>query len=73
METLTIDMSEEEERLIGAHASALGISVSEFVRYAIMDYIEDDLDTRELIEAIREDDGVRYTMGTVLKMVSKTD
>jgi predicted transcriptional regulator len=67
--TFTVRLPEEEKRLISDYARVLGISVSELARQSIMERIEDEVDTRELLEAIREDDGVRYPMEDVMSLV----
>ena len=67
--TFTVRLPEEEKGLISDYARVLGISVSELARQSIMERIEDEVDTRELLEAIREDDGVRYSMEDVMSLV----
>ena len=67
--TLTIRLPEEEKRLISDYAATFGISVSELARRSVMERIEDEIDARELLEAIEEDDGTRYTMAEVLDIV----
>ena len=67
--TFTVRLPEEEKGLISDYARVLGISVSELARQSIMERIEDEVDTRELLEAIREDDGVRYSMEDVMNLV----
>ena len=67
--TFTVRLPEEEKRLISDYARVLGISVSELARQSIMERSEDEVDTRELLEAIREDDGIRYSMEDVMSLV----
>jgi uncharacterized protein (DUF1778 family) len=67
--TLTIRLPEEEKRLISDYASAFGISVSELARRSVMEKIENEIDTRDLLEAIEEDDGERYSMTDVLDLL----
>jgi hypothetical protein len=62
-------LPDEEKRLISDYARVFGVSVSELARQSIMERIEDEIDTRELLEAIREDDGVRYSMEDVMNLV----
>ena len=69
MATITVHLPEEEKRLIEEHARALGISVSELVRQSVMERIEGETDSRELLEAIREDDAARYSMKDVMDLV----
>lgn len=67
--TFTVRLPDEEKRLISDYARVFGVSVSELARQSIMERIEDETDTRELLEAIREDDGVRYSMEDVMNLV----
>ena len=38
---------------------------------SVLEKIEDEIDTRDLLEAIREDDGVRYSMDEVMDIMRK--
>jgi uncharacterized protein (DUF1778 family) len=67
--TLTIRLPEEEKRLISDYASAFGTSVSELARKSVMEKIENEIDTRDLLEAIEEDDGERYSMADVMGLL----
>ena len=67
--TLTIRLPEEEKRLISDYASAFGTSVSELARRSVMEKIENEIDTRDLLEAIEEDDGERYSMTDVMDLL----
>lgn len=67
--TLTIRLPEEEKRLISDYAQAFGTTVSELARRSIMESIEDAIDTRDLLEAIENDDGVRYSMDDVMTIM----
>ena len=67
--TLTIRLPEEEKRLISDYASAFGTSVSELARRSVMEKIENEIDTRDLLEAIEEDDGERYSMADVMDLL----
>lgn len=69
--TLTIRLPDEEKRLISDYAQAFGTTVSELARKSIMERIEDEIDTRDLLEAIENDDGVRYSMDDVMEMMRK--
>ena len=44
--TMTIRLDEREKSLISDYAAAFGISVSEFMRSAALERIEDELDLR---------------------------
>ena len=67
--TMTIRLPEEEKRLISDYAQAFGTTVSELARRSIMERIEDEIDARDLMEAMAEDDGVRYTMDEVMAVM----
>lgn len=69
--TLTVRMPSEEKELVSSYAKAFGVSVSELVRQSVMERIEDEIDARDLMEAIRDDDGVRYSMAEVMEMVMR--
>lgn len=58
-----------EKRLISDYASTLGITVSELARKSVMERVEEEIDTRDLLEAIEEDDGTRYSMTEVMEIV----
>ena len=66
--TLTVHLPEEEKRLISDYARVFGISVSELARQSIMERIKNEVDTRDLLEAIREYDCVRYSMEDVMSL-----
>lgn len=71
--TLTIRLPEEEKRLISDYAAAFGTSVSELTRRSVMEKIENEIDTRDLLEAIDEDDGERYSMAEVMDLVREIE
>lgn len=64
-----IRLPEEEKRIISGYASSFGITVSELARKSVMERIEDEIDTRDLLEAIEEDDGTPYSMSEVMEFV----
>lgn len=54
--TMTIRLNESEKSLISDYAKTFGVSASEFVRTAVIERIEDDLDLRDWYEAKAEYD-----------------
>ncbi len=52
--TMTLRISEEDSRLIRDYASLHGISVSEFLRRAALEKIEDEMDIRAAEKAYAE-------------------
>ena len=60
--TMTIRLDEAEKALISDYASTYGTSVSEFMRRAALDLIEDELDLRAWEEAKREFDDDPVTL-----------
>lgn len=65
--TITIRLTDHERHLVEEHARAAGTTISEYARTAIMARIEDEVDASELLEAIRRDDGSRYSMDEVAR------
>ena len=56
MAVITITLTEVEKSLIADYANTLGMSVSEFVRTAVIERIEDELDLRDWYSAKAEYD-----------------
>ncbi len=54
--TMTIRLNESEKSLISDYAKTFGVSASEFVRTAVIERIEDELDLRDWYEAKAEYD-----------------
>lgn len=54
--TLTLRLDESEKRLLADYAKTFGMSLSEFVRTAALEKIEDELDLRVWDEAKSEFD-----------------
>ncbi|MCL2746588.1 MAG: DUF6290 family protein [Coriobacteriia bacterium] len=61
MGTVGIRMSDEEKEWINTFAEFNGTTFSELVRSWIKERIEDELDNRELADAVANDDGARYS------------
>lgn len=69
--TITVRPPEEEKRLTSDYARVVVVSVSELARQTILERIEDEADTRGPLEAMREDNGVRYSMEDTMGLVSE--
>ncbi|MCL2493546.1 MAG: DUF6290 family protein [Clostridiales bacterium] len=69
MATTAIRLSEEESRLIKSYAKAKRRSVSDVIRLAILDQIEDEYDLAlfEKAKAEHEADPVTYTLKEVME------
>lgn len=70
---ITVLFDENEMALIRANADAAGMSVSEFVRRAVLEKAEDMADTEAYDKALASDDGVRLPMDKVIRMAVKAD
>lgn len=73
MEATTIRFAPEEREWIQSYADFCGKSFSEVVREAVLERVEDAADLQAYEDAIREDDGVRYTMEEVLKKAREAE
>ena len=67
--TMTVRMGDEETRLIKDYARLHGITVSEFLRRAALEKIEDELDLRAAEKAYAEylADPVTYSHDEIMK------
>ena len=63
---LVVDDEENIRKLIRKYAEFEGKTISDFVRDAVFEKIEDQQDLATLREAIAADNGVRYTHEQVL-------
>jgi predicted DNA-binding protein len=68
MAVKAIRFAPEESEWVEAFAEMQGKSFSALVREWVLERIEDELDTRDLQEAIAQDDGVRYSHAEIMKM-----
>ena len=66
MPTMTMRLDETDAEVVRKYAEFEGKTISDFVRDAIFEKIEDQQDLATLREAIAVDDGVRYTHEQVL-------
>lgn len=67
MTTMTVRLDNADAQLVRKYAEFEGESISDFIRNAIFERIEDHEDLAMLRTAMAEDDGVRYTHDQVLK------
>lgn len=68
MTTTTVRMPEEDYRKVKAMAAFEGMSVSEFMRQAILEQVEDKLDYEAGIDVLKEDNE-RTSREDVLKEI----
>ena len=66
MPTMTMRLDETDAEVVRKYAEFEGKTISDFVRDAVFEKIEDQQDLATLREAIAVDDGVRYTHEQVL-------
>lgn len=67
MATMTMRVDDADAKLIRKYAKFEGKTISEFIRDAVFSQIEDERDLAMLRDAIKNDDGVRYSHSEVLK------
>ena len=65
-------MPEEKSLLSDYYALGFDISVSEIVTKPAIEKIENEINTRDLLEAIEEDAGERYSMAEVIDIMRET-
>ena len=66
MPTVTMRLDETDAEVVRKYAEFEGKTISDFIRDAVFEKIEDQQDLATLREAIAVDDGVRYTHEQVL-------
>ena len=66
MATMTMRLSDADATVIRKYASFEGKSISDFMRDAVLEKIEDQEDLSALRKAVAEDDGVRLSHAEVL-------
>ena len=69
--SISMRVSEQEKKLIQEFADHYGVSISEFIRLAVMERIEDEYDLKcyEQAKAEYEKDPKTYTFDEVNKML----
>lgn len=73
MKAIAIRFEEEEKDWIQSYASVLGISLSEFVRSAALEKVEEAADIEAYNEALMEDDNSHYSMIDVMSMAMEAE
>ena len=66
MPTMTMRLDETDAEVVRKYAEFEGKTISDFIRDAVFEKIEDQQDLATLREAIAVDNGVRYTHEQVL-------
>ena len=66
MATMTLRMDDRDAEIVRNMARFEGKSISDFIREAVYEVIEDRMDLAELRKAVAEDDGTRYANDQVL-------
>ena len=66
MTTMTLRMDDRDAEIVRNMARFEGKSISDFIREAVYEVIEDRMDLAELRKAVAEDDGTRYNNDQVL-------
>ena len=66
MPTMTMRLDETDAEVVRKYAEFEGKTISDFVRDAVFEKIEDQQDLATLHEAVAADTGVRYTHEQVL-------
>lgn len=67
MATMTLRLEDKDAELVRKYAKFEGKSISDFIRDAVFERIEDYEDLALVEAAIAEDDGTRYTLEEVKK------
>ena len=65
--TISVRLNEEDTKLIKAYAEMHNISLSDLIRTALLEKIEDEYDLQVLRQAMAEDDGVRISHEELMK------
>lgn len=67
MSTMTMRVDDVDAAIVRKYAKFEGKTISDFIRDAVFEKIEDQEDLAALRAAIEEDDGTRYSHEQVLK------
>lgn len=65
MTTMTLRMDDADAEVVRKYAAFEGVSVSDFLRDAVFEKIEDSQDLADLRAAAAADDGVRFSLSDV--------
>lgn len=66
MSTLTMRLSDVDASIVRKYAKFEGKTISDFIRDAVFERIEDQEDLASLRAAVEQDDGTRYSQTQVL-------
>ena len=66
MATMTMRLDDDEAAVVRRYAEFSGVTISDFIRTAVMEKIEDQQDLAALTQALEEDDGTRVSHEEVL-------
>ena len=66
MSTMTLRLNDPDAELVRRYAEVEGKSISDFIRDAVFEKIEDQDDLQVLREAIASDDGRRFNHAEVI-------
>ena len=66
MATMTMRVDDVDAALVRKYAAFEGKTISDFIRDAVFEKIEDQQDLATLRAAVAEDDGTRYSQAQVL-------
>lgn len=65
MTTMTLRMEDADAEVVRKYAAFQGVSISDLLREAVFEKIEDDQDLADLRAAIASDDGRRFSLADV--------
>lgn len=65
MTTMTLRMDDADAEVVRKYAAFEGVSISDFLRDAVFEKIEDSQDLADLREAVAADDGARFSLSDV--------
>ena len=65
MTTMTLRMDDADAEVVRKYAAFEGVSISDFLRDAVFEKIEDSQDLADLRAAVAADDGVRFSLSDV--------
>ena len=65
MTTMTLRMDDADAEVVRKYAAFEGVSISDFLRDAVFEKIEDSQDLSDLRAAAAADDGVRFSLSDV--------
>ena len=65
MTTMTLRMDDADAEVVRKYAAFQGVSISDFLREAVFEKIEDGQDLADLRAAVAADDGQRFSLADV--------